>query len=77
MCDLHEAGVVDLDKMDGSGMVNLYERLVNRPGTPMAKLKITTDMEKLRDAYQYGLITSRQEYLDLVKQSFEQHGLEG
>lgn len=76
MIDLHEAGAVDLEKMSGSELVNLYTQLVNRSQAPIGELKVATDMKKLRDAYLYGIIGSRDEYLDLVKQSTEKNGLE-
>lgn len=76
MIDLEEAGVIDLKKMSesqsgGSQMVGLYEGC--KAEAPIDKFKIASQMEKLREAYLYGIISSRQEYLDLVKQSFEKN----
>ena len=68
LIDLHEAGVIDLDTMEGSDMVKVYENATIRD---FRKPEIFEKMDELREAYKYGIIDNRQEYLKLVSQANE------
>ncbi len=70
MVDLQESGAISMEKNSGSEIRNLHEKL-NQPNN-----KLAVQIDNLRDAYRYGVIKDRSEYLKLMRENFSRYQAE-